>query len=143
MSIPLEAGALMLALAEKRITPSLFLDFLVITFQEGYVALGGFNQLEYLPLMQAAHVKSLKEIGRDETARIFAGRVTDGLICGLFPFDFGSSIDMMWHYNSTAGRFNGNLDRGLSRDDVAAIAGMKVRTMIGSAITTMMDSVGF
>lgn len=142
MALPMEPGVLVDALENKQISASLFMDFLVITFMEGYTVLGGFNQLEYLPLMQAAHLKCLEELGQKELVSHFASLVTDGLICGMFPFDFASGIDLIWHYNSQGGRFNGNLDSGLTGEDLDRMGKMKVREMIKAAVGTMMDSVG-
>lgn len=129
------------SLKNRQIVPTLFLDYLVISFLSGYLTLGGFNQLEYLPQMQAAHVKSLKEIGMNDLAEQFASRVTDGLVCGMFPFDFDSGIDLIWHYNSTNGKFNGNLDRGLTGADLDRMNNMKVSDMIAAAVDTMLKNV--
>jgi hypothetical protein len=139
--IELQREAVIEALKTDRILPTLFLTFLIITFLEGYVALGGSNQLDYLPRMQEALVKSLKEIGMNELAERFASRVTDALICGMFAFDFDSGIDLLWHYNSSEGKFSGNLDRGITQDDLDRINNTKVREMIRKGIQTMMKIV--
>ena len=125
-------------LSNEKILPTTFFDFLIKVFLEGYLALGGFNQIEYLPLMQQAHVRSLKEIGEYELADVFASRVTDGLICGLMPFSFDSGLDLMWHYNSKDGRFNGNLDRGLGQKELDQMLNTKVSDLIAAGIETMM-----
>jgi len=140
--IPFNRDSIIDALLSKKIVPSLFLDFLIITFQEGYIALGGFNQLEYLPQMQKAFVKTLEEIGMPGKAAYFANRVTDGLICGMFPFRFDSGIDLIWNYNNTGGKFNGNLDGGLRHEDIEKMADQPVKDMIAHALETMLDSVG-
>jgi hypothetical protein len=141
IKIHIDRESIIDALNSNKIQPSLFFDYLVITFLEGYIALGGFNQLEYLPQMQQAHVKCLKEIGMNELADQFASRVTDGMICGMFPFDFDSGIDLIWHYNSTNGKFNGNMDGGLSQEDLDRMMNMKIRDMIESAVETMLGIV--
>jgi len=128
-------------LNSKKILPTTFLVFLIISFLEGQLPLGGFNQLEYLPQMQTAHIKSLHEIGMNDLADQFASRVTDAFICGMFPFDFDSGIDLIWHYNSHAGKFNGNLDRGLTQQDLDKILNMKVRDMIRAAIEVMSKNI--
>lgn len=128
-------------LNSKKILPTTFLVFLIISFMEGQLALGGSNQLEYLPQMQKAHIKSLREIGMNDLADRFASRATDGFICGMFPFDFDSGIDLIWHYNSHDGKFNGNIDRGLAQEDLDKVLNMKVKDMIGPAIETMLKIV--
>jgi hypothetical protein len=137
--VPFQREALIEALMEDRILPSLFLDYLVISFLEGYMALGGSNQLDYLPRMQQAHVKSLREIGMEDMAARFASRVTDGLICGMFPFDFDSGIDLIWQYNSRDGKFNGNLDGGITREDLEKVKDMNVQDLILKGVETMLE----
>lgn len=139
--IELQREALIEALMKDNIFPSLFFTFLIITFLEGYVALGGSNQLDYLPKMQKALIKSLKEIGMNDMADRFASRVTDKMICGMFPFDFDSGIDLIWHYNSSDGKFNGNLDKGITQDDLERINNTSVQEMILKGIKTMMKIV--
>jgi len=129
-------------LMTKKILQTVFFDFLIITFLGGYLVLGGFNQIEYLTHMQKAHIKSLKEIGMSDMADDFASRLTDGFICGMLPFTSDSGIDLIWHYNSTGGKFNGNLDRGLTQDDLDKMLNMKLKTLIYSAVETMLDIVG-
>jgi hypothetical protein len=136
-NLKLEREEILAGLVTKKILSTLFLDFLITTFIEGGVALGGFNQVDYLPQMQQAHVKTLKEIGLTARAEEFARRWTDGMICGMFPFDFASGIDLLWHYNSRGGIFNGHLDRGLTRQDLERMLEGRVKDMIGSAIETM------
>ncbi|MCP5054497.1 MAG: hypothetical protein GY940_45435, partial [bacterium] len=70
---------------------------------------------------------------------------------GMFPFDFHSAIDMIWHYNSTPDKtypddstkrtFNGNLDHGLTQPDLDNMLNTKVSTMINQAIETMMKNI--
>ncbi len=154
--IELEREAILDELKTKNIIATIFFDYLILSFIEGYLTLGGFNQLDNLPQMQEAHIismidymiqmqqahiKSLKEIGMNDLADQFASRVIDGLICGMFPFDFDSGIDLIWHYNSHDGKFNGNLDRGLTREDLDRMNHMKVKDMIGAAIETMLGIV--
>lgn len=125
------------AIKKQKIIPNVMLVFLIITFMNDYVALGGFNQIDYLPKMQNAHIKSLKEIGKNELAQEFSTRITDGFICGMMPLEFDSSIDMLWHYNSENGIFNGNLDNGICYNKLDKILNMKVPEMIHSATETM------
>ncbi|MCX6581734.1 MAG: hypothetical protein NT166_16305 [Candidatus Aminicenantes bacterium] len=140
-SLALERETLVTALKAKKILPTLFFDYLIMTFLGGYLTLGGFNQLDYLPQMQRAHIKSLQEIGMHDLADRFSSRVTNGLVCGMIPCEFDSGIDLIWHYNSHNGKFNGNLELGLTRDDLDRILDMKVRDMILSAVETMLENV--
>lgn len=137
-SIELRKDAIVAALNEKRILPTLFLDFLTITFTEGYTALGGFNQIEYLQQMQTAHVKSLSELNAPGKAEEFALRITNGFICGMFPYSFRSGIDHIWHYNSSKGKFNGSLDCGLSGEDMDNVLNLDIQDMISSAVEVML-----
>jgi hypothetical protein len=141
MCFPLEREAIIDALSNNKIISGLFLDYLIVTFLGGLVTVGGFNQLEYLPQMQQAHIKCLKEIGMNDLSEQFASRTTNGLVCGMFPFAFDSGIDLIWHYNSTNGKFNGNLDRGLTQDDLDNMLNTKLKDMIASAIETMLENI--
>lgn len=154
--IKLERETILDALKTKKIIATIFFDYLILSFIEGYLILGGFNQLDNLPQMQEAHIisiidymirmqqthiKSLKEIGMTDLADESASRVTDGFICGMYPFDFDSGIDLIWHYNSHNGKFNGSLDRGLTQEDLDRMNNMKVKDMIGAAVETMLEIV--
>ncbi|MCU0289909.1 MAG: hypothetical protein MUF15_26400, partial [Acidobacteria bacterium] len=137
----LEPEAVMSALKSKKIIATLFFDYLILTFLEGYLTLGGFNQLDYLPQMQQAHIKSLSEIGMTELAACFSSRRTDGLVCGMMPCQFDSGIDLIWQHNSHNGKFNNNLDNGLNKDDLDRILAMNVQDMILSAVEIMLENV--
>lgn len=140
-SLVLERETLVAALKAKKILATLFFDYLIMTFLGGYLTLGGFNQLDYLSQMQRAHIKSLQEIGLDDLADRFSSVVTDGLVCGMIPCEFDSGVDLIWHYNSHNGKFNGNLDSGLTRDDLDRVQDMRVRDMILSAVEIMLENV--
>jgi hypothetical protein len=139
--LELERETLVLALKEKRILSTLFFDYLILTFLGGYLTLGGFNQLDYLPQMQRAHIKSLLEIGQDDLAQRFSSCITDGLVCGMIPLEFDSGIDLIWHYNSHNGKFSGNLEKGLTQADLDGVLDTKVGDMILSAMETMLQNV--
>lgn len=139
--LPIERETIINKLATNEIVSGLFLDYLIITFLGGFITLGGFNQLEYLPQMQQSHIKSLTEIGMTDIADQFASRTTNGLVCGMFPFKFDSGIDLIWHYNSTNGKFNGNLDRGLTRGDLDNILNSRLKDLITPAIQTMLENI--
>jgi len=141
IQIELERECVIDALKSKRILPTIFIDFLIITFMEGYLALGGFNQIEFLTDMKTAHIKSLQEIGWTDLIKPFTSRVTDGLVCGMLPFEFNSGIDLIWYFNSKDGKFNRNIDKGLSREFLDTMLEMKTKNMIASAIETMMDNI--
>lgn len=144
------------ALKSNRIMQTSFFDLLLVTFLEGYFTLGGFNQLDYLPQMQEAHVislidymiefkeaqiKSLEEIGMTDLVDRFSSHITDGLVCGLFPFSYDSGIDLIWEHNSENGTFNGNLDRGLTQTELNGMLNKKVKDLIASAVETMLENV--
>jgi hypothetical protein len=154
--LEIEREAIIEAIKTNKILQTSFFDLLLVTFLEGYLTLGGFNQLDYLPQMQEAHVislidymiafkeaqiKSLKEIGMTGLVDRFSSYVTDGLVCGLFPFHYDSAIDLIWEHNSTDGKFNGTMDGGLTRADLDKMLDMKVKDMIASAVETMMENV--
>ncbi|MCG8572351.1 MAG: hypothetical protein MJB14_19645 [Spirochaetes bacterium] len=129
------------SLDENKIRLSNFFHYLMTTFIGGYCVLGGFNQLEYLPQMQTAHIKTLKKLGMSDLADQFASRITDGFICGMLPFQFDSGIDLIWHYNSTNGKFNGNLDRGITQEQLDEILAMPMKTLIETGVSTMLEIV--
>lgn len=133
--------AVMVGLEKKQISPTLFMDFLIIAFLEGYVCLGGSNQLDYLPLMQGAHVSCLNNLKMTSTAEDFSKRITDGLICGLIPFEYGSGMDLIWEHNSHNGKFNGNLDEGLSEEKLKYIDNLKMQKLIENGIEYMNEIV--
>jgi hypothetical protein len=132
--IYLEKEAITEALIANKILPTIFFDFFIVTFLEGYLALGGLNQLEYLPQMQEAHINSLKEIGMADMAEKFKKPISHGLICGMYPFDFDSGIDLIWHHNSTDGKFNGNMDGGLTQDDLDKVSTTLLTELIATGI---------
>lgn len=140
-TIKLTKSDILHGLKEHKILQTSFFDLLLVTFLNGYLALGGFNQLEYLPKMQIAHVQSLRTLGMNELADLFSSRKTDGLICGLFPFAFDSAIDLIWNFNSKNGVFSGNLDRGISASDFFGIGKLKVKDMIEAAVDKMMENI--
>ncbi|MCK4763876.1 MAG: hypothetical protein KAW12_16860 [Candidatus Aminicenantes bacterium] len=134
--LELDREAIVEALLAKKILPVIFFDFLIVTFMEGYLALGGLNQLEYLPQMQEAHIKSLEEIGMNDLVEKFAAPISHGLICGMYPFEFDSGIDLIWHYNSRDGKFNGNMDGGLTQKELDNVYKTEVTELIGAGIET-------
>jgi hypothetical protein len=140
-TVKLEREVITDALQSKKILQTSFFDLLLVTFLEGYLTLGGFNQVEYLKQMQTAHVKTLREIGMTEGANRFAARVTNGLVCGMFPFHFDSGIDLIWHYNSHNGRFNGNLNGGLTQRELDQMLAVKVKDMILQAAAAMLENI--
>lgn len=141
LCIKLEKERIIEALMARKVIHTSFFDLLIMTFLEGYMTLGGFNQIDYLPQMQQAYLKSLREVGREDLVDKFASAVTDGLICGMMPLDFDSGIDLIWNYNSTDGKFNGNLDRGLNQEDLDGILNIPVKNLISTGIETMVEMV--
>jgi hypothetical protein len=132
--IELERENLIELLTSKKILPTTFLVFFIITFLEGYLAMGGLNQIEYLPKMREAHIISLREVGINDLADRFDTLKTYELICGMYPFDFDSGIDLIWHYNSKNGKFNGNMNGGLTGDKLAGISNLPLTELIYTGI---------
>ena len=84
--------------------------------------------------MQKAHIKSLEEIGMKDMAEKFKEPISHGLICGMYPFDFDSGIDLIWHYNSKDGKFNGNMDGGLTQEDLDNVSNTLFTELIATGI---------
>ncbi len=136
------AESVMAALSQGRLVPSLFVEMLVNAFGGAFTLLGGFNQVQYLSEMKAAHVRCLQRLGEPDLAERFARVRTDGLICGPMPFpQWSSGLDLIWHHNSTNGRFNGNLDGGLSPADIDTMMASPMKTLIENGVLAMMDVV--
>jgi hypothetical protein len=141
-SIPLAPQAVLSALAEKRLIPSLFIDMLLIAFVEGFSVLGGFNQVTYLAWMRVAHERCMLRLGDWPMAARFARTPTDGLICGPLPFpQWDSGLDLMWSHNSTDGKFNGSMDGGLGSEDLQAMMKTPMRKLIQNGVDAMLDVV--
>jgi hypothetical protein len=117
------------------------LDFMIVSFINGFTTLGGFNQVEYLPQMQSALVKSVWESGIVADTGRFQQVITDGLVCGMFPFHYRSSLDLIWSFNSSGKTFNGNLNGGITGDLLDEINRTKISEMIISAIEIMKEIV--
>jgi hypothetical protein len=62
-------------LREKRLLPSLFISFLVISLARGTTCVGGYYQADYLPLMQQGTVAVLSEHSGFEQAAQFVAKV--------------------------------------------------------------------
>ncbi len=134
----LDRDCIISALNNGLIQPTLFFNFLLLSFEGGLFTLGGFNQVDYLGEMQAAFIRSLSEIGLPGAADDFAKRVTNGFICGMNPFHFESSIDMLWEFNSVNGVFNGNLDRGITPEGLASVGKRRLKELIDDALPVLL-----
>jgi hypothetical protein len=141
ITLKLTGGEIIDALNGKSILPTVMLDFMIISFINGFSAMGGFNQVEYLPQMQAALLKSVREAGIIADTDRFRKVITDGLVCGMFPFHYRSSLDLIWSFNSSGGTFNGSLNRGITGKILDEINRTKISEMIISAIETMKEIV--
>ncbi len=137
--IPMTCEDLSEALRENRIIPSLFLDIFLLAFVEGFTLLGGFNQVTYMAWMRVAHERCALRMGDWPSAAKFARTVTDGLICGLMPFEWNSGIDLIWERNSINGTFNGNLDNGLSRSEMDEMVNKPIKTMLQNSVRHLID----
>jgi hypothetical protein len=72
------------ALKEKRLLPSLFTCFLVLSFARGVTCAGGYFQGEYLPRMQKGLVKTLRAIsGYKDVANLVEGVTTYTYLSGM------------------------------------------------------------
>jgi hypothetical protein len=141
--VPLTPAGIAEALAERRIVPSLFMDMFVLGFVEGFALLGGFNQVNYLAWMRVCHERAMLRNGDFPTAAVFARTPTDGLICGPLVIKeqgIESSLDLIWKMNSSpGGRFNGNLDGGLGRDDMDGMMKMSMESIIQRGMGAMQE----
>ena len=138
----LEVGSLSEALNQKRIVPSLFFEMLLVAFLEGYTLLGGFNQVNYMAWMRVAHERAMLRLGDWPMAARFARTLTDGLICGPVPFpQWASGFDLLWHFNSTSGKFHGNLDGGLDAADLESMMNRPLRDLIQNGVNSMLQVV--
>lgn len=138
--VPLTPEAITAAIHQKRIVPSLFFEMLMIGFLEGYTLLGGFNQVTYMAWMRVAHERSMLRLGNWPMAAWFARTITDGLICGPLPFpQWASGFDLLWHFNSTDGRFHGNLDGGLDRHALEAMMDTPVKDLLQNGVEAMLQ----
>jgi hypothetical protein len=138
----LEAGSVAEALQQKRLVPSLFFEMLLVAFLEGYTLLGGFNQVTYMAWMRVAHERAMLRLGDWPMAARFARTLTDGLICGPVPFPgFPSGFDLLWHFNSTDGRFHGNLNGGLDAGAMESMMNAPLKDLLQNGVTAMLQVV--
>lgn len=138
--VPLTAEAITLALLSKRMVPSLFFEMLLVGFLEGYTLLGGFNQVTYMAWMRVAHERAMLRIGDWPQAAWFARTITDGLICGPLPFpQWSSGFDLLWHFNSTNGKFHGNLDGGLDNRSLETMMGTSLKDLLHNGVEAMLQ----
>ncbi|WP_417228336.1 hypothetical protein [Amphritea sp.] len=79
----INSKALIQAIEEGRLLPSVFGCFLVIALARGVTCLGGYYQAEYLPQMQAGVIAVLRQYDRLDIAAILAECCTDGYLSGM------------------------------------------------------------
>ena len=91
--------------------------------------------------MREKYKTTLQELHMDEMVEVFSARNKYNVTCGMFPFEFNSAIDMIWHYNSHNGKFNGTLDGGLTGEDIKKMHNMKVKDIIDRAVEVMLGNV--
>jgi hypothetical protein len=138
--VPLTPEAVAEALRQKRIVPSLFFEMLLVGFLEGYTLLGGFNQVTYMAWMRVAHERAMLRLGDWPMAARFARTLTDGLVCGPLPFpQWSSGFDLLWHFNSTDGKFNGDLNGGLDRQALEAMMDARLKTLLQNGVASMLQ----
>lgn len=78
-----EPNTIIRELDEKRLIPSLFTCFLMLSFARGIVCVGGYFQAEYLPNMQRGLVISLQKSGYYEIARLVSSVPSDAYLSGM------------------------------------------------------------
>ena len=82
--MPFTPDSIIQGLHEKKLLPSLFTCFLVVSFARGLSCVGGYFQCEYLPAMQRGVVKALQKIaGYEDLARRVAQVPTDVYLSGM------------------------------------------------------------
>lgn len=141
IELPFRKEVIVEALSNRRITPTLFFPFMMIVFQAGLTVMGGFNQVEGLKRMQDAFVRAFLQIGRVDETAIFSSRKIEALNCGLqFPLPGKSLLDIIWYYNSdpTSGRFLGNVDRGITREDMNNFLKLSFGECVGPALSEIL-----
>ena len=83
LSVPFERGAIIDLLRKREIYPGLFLIFSVLNFYCGVKPLVGFGSAVYLDFIKNAWLRTLKQAGMDEEARLMSGIETSALVAGL------------------------------------------------------------
>lgn len=140
--IPLTPPSIAEAVRSKRLVPSAFLEMFLVGFLEGYTLMGGFNQVTYMAWMRVAHERSMLRLDEWPRAAWFARTLTDGLVCGPLPFpQWSSSFDLLWNFNSTDGRFHGNLHGGLDRQALETMMDTSLKTLLQNGVEAMLHVV--
>lgn len=82
--VPLTPAALIESLQSRRLLPSLYTCFLVLSFARGFVCVGGYFQGGYLPVMQTGLVRALdRTAGYKVMSRFVAQVPTDRYLSGV------------------------------------------------------------
>ncbi|HBD93231.1 MAG: hypothetical protein A2015_10970 [Spirochaetes bacterium GWF1_31_7] len=139
--IEMTAENIINAIRTKTIFPTLFLSFYIVTFLEDITCFGGFNQIEYLTHMKQAYIRVFERIDRPEMVQRLRRKKTDALICGMIPLQYNSSIDMLWHFNSKNGIFNGNLKGGLTNRDLFSVNSQSIGNMVRGGVESMLENI--
>ncbi len=137
IEVDLNPVALFEALHARRIVPSLFTSYLCMALARGITCLGGYYQAEYLPSMQSALVRALRETGCRAGADAVLSVTTDGYLSGmqavLCPNGAGGLVP--------AGPLEIIAAGGLSGEDVRRIAATSVYDAhLGSTVETVADA---
>lgn len=103
------------ALINQTIFPTIFLSFMTL-FEQGVIPLGGFRQIEYLNKI----IKTINKLPLQP--RNIQQYLNDSpkMVCGFnfFPEAQNDSLlDNLFKANTTDGKFNGNLNKGVFSDE--------------------------
>jgi len=86
-----EVSAIRLLLLDKKLCPSLFLTYMVISFVNGFQCYGGFNQVEYLKKFKTylCTIKLFADYNIDKvpTDSLTVGRILDVRNSNVYPLD--------------------------------------------------------
>jgi len=92
--------------------------------------------------MRVAHERCMLRLADWPMAAWFARTLTDGLICGPIPFpQWPSGFDLLWHFNSTDGRFHGTLEGGLDRRSLEVMMDTSMRDLLQNGVEAMLQVV--
>ncbi|HUU28858.1 MAG TPA: hypothetical protein VM123_13690 [archaeon] len=83
ISIPLTPDDLWGKLQERRLLPALFTSFTTLAFARGIKCVGGFFQVDYLPLMQQGLARVLESRGLSDWAQKIASVPTTNFVAGM------------------------------------------------------------
>ena len=131
--------AILTALNEGRLLPSLFTCFLVLSFARGVKCIGSYFQAEYLPNMQKGLVNALKQVPEYNEIASYVEKVDSNFyLSGMLAVMTRIENDML----VPAGPLEIISKGGITADDIEKILSIKVRDAhFASLIETLPDFV--